>query len=460
MNYHKSLSLSLQREIEKRNLAMDSEVLKAVDDLKISSLLRRSAITKQKGYVTFTLIYLIILLPFLRKCLTSLWSPGTLIYRIEAQKDTYYRFLNHERFNWRRFVYLLVTRLITMTDNVPLQQKVLIADDTITYKTGHNMELVSYHFDHKTRRSVLGYRCLQLGYHDGVNFFPLDMTCHVSSKRPNTRIRQIDKRTNGWRRRKEAFAKKTDALVEMLRRAWSYGIDASFVLFDSWFAHDALIAQILTIGYGVICRLKTGRVKYTYQGQPYTLKQLWQQVAKKKTRWLTTFQYKAVCLNVTLPHSGDVRLLFVSDGKKQWHAFLSTDLELEADEILTYYARRWAIEIFFKDGKQMLYLGKEQSETFEAVIACYSLVMIRYLLLVYILNRYRLTGPIGPLFRDLAEMHLQLYLTEKVWAYIKELMIVSSQLLWPEIEPDKFLHLIEIIENASISQTQKLTAKL
>ena len=33
----------------------------------------------------------------------------------------------------------------------------------------------------------------------------------------------------------------------------------------------------------------------------------------------------------------------------------------------------------------MLYLGKEHSEIFVAVIICYSLVMIRYLLLVYIL---------------------------------------------------------------------------
>jgi hypothetical protein len=460
MKYHKSLSLSLQREIEKRNLAMDSEILKAFNDLKISSLLKRSAIRKKKGYVTFTLLYLIILLPFLKRCLTSLWLHETLIYRIEAQKDTYYRFLNHERFNWRKFVYMLAARILALSDDVPLRQKVLIGDDTITHKTGNHMELVSYHFDHKVKRSVLGYRCLQLGYHNGANFFPLDVTCHVSSKRPNNRIKQVDKRTNGWRRRKEAFTKKTDALVEMARRAWSYGIDASFVLFDSWFAHDAIIAQILAIGYGVICRLKAGRVKYTYQGQPYTLKQLWQQVAKKKTRWLTTFQYKAVCLNVELPHSADVRILFVSDGKKQWHAFLSTDLELEADEILTYYARRWAIEVFFKDSKLMLYLGKEQSETFEAVIACYSLVIVRYLLLVHILNKYRLTGPIGPLFRDLAETHLQLYLIEKTWAIIKEVMIVSSQLLWPEIEPDKFLHLLEIIEYATTAHTQNLTAKL
>jgi hypothetical protein len=80
-----------------------------------------------------------------------------------------------------------------------------------------------------------------------------------------------------------------------------------------------------------------------------------------------------------------VRILFVSDGKKQRHAFLSTDLELEPSEILTYYARRWAIEVFFKDAKQMLYMGKEQSNTFDALVASYSMVLIRHLMLVFIL---------------------------------------------------------------------------
>jgi len=139
---------------------------------------------------------------------------------------------------------------------------------------------------------------------------------------------------------------------------------------------------------------------------------------------------------------------------------LSTDLELEPSEILTYYARWWAIEVFFKDGKQMLYRSKEQSETFDAVVACYSLVMLRYLLLVYILNKYHFTCPIGPLFRDLVENHLQLTTAEKMWAYIKELMITSSELFWPEMEPDKFLHLLDIVEDAITNQVQILTAKL
>jgi hypothetical protein len=87
---------------------------------------------------------------------------------------------------------------------------------------------------------------------------------------------------------------------------------------------------------------------------------------KGPTQWLGKFQVKAVCVNVSLPKSVDVRILFVSDGKNQRHAFLSTDLELEPSEILTYYARRWAIEVFLKMQK-MLYMGKEQSNTFDAL---------------------------------------------------------------------------------------------
>jgi IS4 transposase len=59
--------------------------------------------------------------------------------------------------------------------------------------------------------------------------------------------------------------------------------------------------------------------------------------------------------------------------------FAEMDLEMEESQILSYYARRWSIEVFFKDAKQMLYMVKEQSNTFDALIACYSLVMIQSL---------------------------------------------------------------------------------
>jgi len=460
MVINNTFSLSLQKQISKQNIVVDSDINKAFKDLRLKSLLNRSGIRKARGYQTVTLLFLIVLLPFLKRTLTDIWNSEYLNNAANAQKDVFYRFLNYERFNWRKFVYLLAMKVIACCDDVPLEQKVLIADDSLITKTGKDMELVSYHFDHKTKRSVLGNQCLQLGYHNGIRFFPLDASFSTSSKRPNNKLRDIDKRTIGWHRRKEALDKKTSVLISMIDRAWKSGIDASFVLFDSWFSHDDVISKVYAAGYGVICRLKRSRVKYEYNGQKCTLKQLWQNVAKKQTVLLTGYQVKAACINVKLPKTGDVRILFISDGKKDWHALLSTDTELSASEILSYYARRWAIEVFFKDAKQMLYMGKEQSNTFDAAVACYSMVMIRYLLLVYILNKRMLNGPIGPLFREISDENQLLSMAGKLWACIKELIIRSSHVISYKIEPDVVLHMLDIIEDSIVKPLNLSTAKL
>jgi hypothetical protein len=134
-----------------------------------------------------------VLLPFIKRKLTDLWNSEYLRNTTNAQKDVFYRFLNYERFNWRKFVYLLALKVIAYSGDVPLRQKVLIADDSVVPKSGKDIELVSYHFDHKIKRSVLGNQCLQLGYHNGINFFPLDVSFNTSSKRPNNKLRTLIK---------------------------------------------------------------------------------------------------------------------------------------------------------------------------------------------------------------------------------------------------------------------------
>jgi len=155
---------------------------------------------------------------------------------------------------------------------------------------------------------------------NGINFFPLDVAFNTSSKRFNSRVRNIDKRTNGWHRRKEALGKKTTTLVQMVDRAWKAGIDAA--------------------------------------------------------------------------------------------------------------------------------------------VACYSMIVIRYLLLVYIIDKRRCHGPIGPLFRQISDDHTLLLVADKLWADIKELIIRSSHIICYKIEPDIILHLLDIVEDNIIAQTRLLTAKL
>jgi hypothetical protein len=453
-------SLSIQKEIEKRRLNMESEVNKSMNELGIRTLLHQSGIQKEKGYSTVTLLFALIVLPVIRQSLSALWSGKFFENLIQAHKDTYYRFLNHPCFNWRKLVTLLACREIVRTDQAPFNDKVIIADDSLLHKSGENMELVSYHHDHTTNRSQLGYQMLQVGYHNGTRFYPVDMGFHTSKNRPNEKRREMDKRTSGWKRRMETFEKKTDLLVQMIQRCWQNGISARFVLFDSWFACDKVISEILLIGYGVICRLKRNKTRYSYRGQSMTLSQLWHNVARHQLRWVSSWQVKAAILNVELPLSGKVSIVFVRWSKKNWHPFLCTEADMEISEILNYYSRRWAIECYFKDCKQLLGLGNGHSETFDAVVAWASIVMIRYLILVYILAKRQLTGPIGPLFQELAREHLQLALIQSLWSRIRQILMLSSQLFSTNSDSEEFFYLLDVLENSLIDCHLEGCAKL
>jgi len=116
--------------------------------------------------------------------------------------------------------------------------------------------------------------------------------------------------------------------------------------------------------------------------------------------------------------------------------------------------------VFFKDGKQMLSMGKEQSETFDAVIAAYGLVVVRYLILVYILNKYHSCTSCGPLFKELVKTHCELLMMNTIWSSIKEVLILSSGLFLTEIDSDRFLSFLDIVEDAILMQVEKASAKL
>jgi hypothetical protein len=58
------------------------------------------------------------------------------------------------------------------------------------------------------------------------------------------------------------------------------------------------------------------------------------------------------------------------------------------------------------------------------------------------------------------QVHLKLTYTTTLWLSLKQVLILSSELLWPHMEPEKFLRLIDIVEEALMAQAEKLCAKL
>jgi len=84
----------------------------------------------------------------------------------------------------------------------------------------------------------------------------------------------IDKRKSGYKRRQEAVCHKPDAAMTMIRNALKAGIQARYILMDTWFTNKPFINNILGEGLDVTGMLKDNKqlYHYHYQDRMYNLK--------------------------------------------------------------------------------------------------------------------------------------------------------------------------------------------
>jgi hypothetical protein len=388
----------------------------------LGQLLRQSNVKKAKGVSLDTLFQLLLSLAFTGKNLFRLLeSPDS---PDGIGKDTAYRLLNSVTANWRRFLLLLSTRVIIQR-LLPLTgestRKVLIADDTLYRRDrSTHVELLARVHDHNTGLYVRGFRMLTLGWSDGNSFVPM-MLSMLSSAKDNNRLAPmregIDKRTNGYQRRRESMRKSTDVLVDMVALAITAGTTARHLLFDSWFAFPATIRRIHALGMHTICMLKdTKNITYGLQGWPLTLKELYKEVRKRPGRAKVLAE---VLVTIGQDDHGNpvaAKIVFVRDrSSKNWLALLSTDTTLSDEEIITLYGQRWDIEVFFKMAKSFLQLAKEcQSRSFDALVAHATLVCCRYIMLELVKRENTDPRTLGRLFHAVCDEMRQIGFTEAV----------------------------------------------
>src|SRR4030043_52098 len=256
---------------------------------KIGSLLKRSNIDKEKGISPVSVFRVLVTLAFTGKNLFRTLEAGG---SCGMAKDTVYRLLNSVHTNWRRFLLLLSSRVISQ-ELEPLtgtaNMKVLIADDSL-YRRNRSkyVELLSRVFDHTDHRYYRGFRMLILGWSDGISILPVSCSLLASSKEKNRLVplrTDLDRRTNGARRRREGIRKATDVLVEMVAEAVASGIHGSPLLFDSWFAYPAIMRNLLAKGMHTLCMLKAKeKIFYRYQGEDLHLAAIYRKIRKRRGR--------------------------------------------------------------------------------------------------------------------------------------------------------------------------------
>lgn len=241
----------------------------ALKELQIGKLMRKSNITKSCGVSAYEVFQFLLLLAFqgknLFRFLNSKHKDQT------VSKNTYYRFLNETSYNWSKFLLLLAVKVTTAFDTLtrPERVKVLILDDSVIKRNrSKSVELLARIYDHVEHKCQKGFTLLTLGWSDGYSFIPTGFNMLSSankSNRYNEVSSQIDHRTNGYKFRKESMMHKTEAAVLLIKNALKAGVKADYVLMDTWFTTEPMIADILETGLDAIGMLKQLKQRYTYK---------------------------------------------------------------------------------------------------------------------------------------------------------------------------------------------------
>ena len=165
----------------------------------------------------------------------------------------------------------------------------------------------------------------------------------------------------------EYFKTKTEMLIEMLRSAISSGIRFDYLLTDSWFTNFELVKFIATrrIGCFFLGMVKNGNTKYLFQGKEITFSEILKILKhSQKANDCKKLKCKFYEAEVTLKGI-QIKLFYCKTTKRsKWHGLLTTNTDLTFEKAFEIYATRWTIEVFFKECKQLLRLGKcELSES-------------------------------------------------------------------------------------------------
>ena len=183
-------TIILQNDYNEKQI--NSRIVTFFKDIKLDKLLRKSNILKLRGASCLIVFHVIFQLIFTGKKLYQLLDSKS--SNLPVKKDAVYNFLKDVSYNWRKFLFLLSSKIIKNKLN-PLtsdqRTNVLIFDDSLYSKPrSKTVELLSKVHDHASGKFVKAFRMLTAGWSVGNSFIPIAFSL-LSSQNDKYRINDI-----------------------------------------------------------------------------------------------------------------------------------------------------------------------------------------------------------------------------------------------------------------------------
>ncbi|KAM3104653.1 IS701 family transposase [Phormidesmis sp. 146-33] len=354
-----------------------------------------------------------------------------------ADKTNLSRFLSEspwksEVMNAHRIQYLLAQ---TVNVRLKAEQSCLLIDDTLCEHVGSLFEYIDRHYNHSDSRYPLAHNLVTSHYRSGAVRFPVDYEIYrryedltqweqFVSKHfpgqvipPTTQARQkLHKQLDPtllsdpeFAQLHEQFRTKMTIAHELLKHAIEHGLPFTTVLMDSWYLTTEFVQQLADqkknwvslLKRTLLRRYRKGRNFSMYgfqlrdaQGQPIPLPANGVIKVEALVPLIPSSAYHQVDIDhrsywgfsvcARLSGIGKVRLVicFESANLSGSSAVLVTNrTDWSAKQTLSMYLKRWAIETFYRDGKQLLGLDQYRVRSHSAMQSHWCLVFVAYSLL-------------------------------------------------------------------------------
>jgi len=269
--------------------------------------------------------------PYIRGLIQGHKATTTLLQRqFGFSHDQLTRMLK-KRFSWEHVLIWVVQRLFGILTN-----GYLIIDDTVIAKPyAKKLQGASFAYCSSLRKTVYGYHVVLLCWTNGVVTIPL-----------------------AWRFYKKDGPSKVKLAMQLLEQArTSWNIEPICVLFDSWYTAGKILRQLQQYQWPFVCQIKKNRI------------------------------VSAAPIKEDLTKDGDgligavtdqvIGLIVRNDGK----FFLTNDLLLSPEQIVTLYGHRWPIEEVFRFLKEQLHLEGCQARSKTAQETHLASCVLAYLLI-------------------------------------------------------------------------------
>lgn len=290
---------------------------------------------------------------------------------------------------------------LSLFDSEPL---FIIIDDSKTgkHKNSRAFEVTDWHFNSSELK----------GYYYGLPFvtfhiirgsLSLPVALHPYLRQKTVRSKNRKRQQKGKRSRIPFKSKYT--IVREILSQLSMLIDSNipvYVLFDSWYASAKLIRYCRNRGWHVICALKNNRcLRKTGASQSNQLRKMAHRIRKKdftKTRVASSdnssiFYWVNTQKGFLNKFKDEVSILIskTHDNDKRPHFFLCTDLSLSARQALSFYSKRWAVEVDHLYLKIYLGLADFRLRSYEGVRRYFDLTCLTLAFLYWRLAREKST---------------------------------------------------------------------